>query len=164
MSKNTKVWNIPEGYEIDKEQSNESKIVLKKIENKKIENKRVSSWKEYCEKMKGKKSYFFFDIGDNARSSKFDDVPLLSEFEDRKDTEALAAFSKLLRLRKDWVGNWKPDWTCSEPTFIIVNSRGNVNDGVSYNVSSPMIFPTEEMRDEFFDTFRDLLEIAKPLL
>ena len=36
MGKNTKVWNVPEGYELDKEQSTETKVVLKKIEDKRV--------------------------------------------------------------------------------------------------------------------------------
>lgn len=158
MSKNTKVWNVPEGYELDKEQSTETKVVLKKIED-----KRVDSWQEYCDMMKGKDSYVV-DMYGNVRTANFSDAPCVGEFEDKEEARVFAAFSRLLKLRKNWVGDWKPDWTCSDPTFIIVNSRGKVNDGVSYNVSSSMIFPTEEMRDKFLDTFKDLLETAKPLL
>ena len=46
----TKEWNIPEGYEIDREKSNELQIVFKKIEDK------VRSWEEYCNKIQGKDS------------------------------------------------------------------------------------------------------------
>ena len=158
MSKNTKVWNVPEGYELDKEQSTETKVVLKKIED-----KRANSWKEYCDMKKGKDSYVV-DMYGNVRTTNFSDAPCVGEFEDKEGARVFAAFSRLLKLRKNWVGDWKPDWTCRDPTFIIVNSRGNVNGGVSYNVSSPMIFPTEEMRDELLTTFKDLLEQAKPLL
>ena len=158
MSKNTKVWNVPEGYELDKEQSTETKVVLKKIED-----KRANSWKEYCDMMKGKDSYVV-DMYGNVRTTNFSDAPTVGEFEDKEGARVFAAFSRLLKLRKNWVGDWKPDWTCSDPTFIIVNSRGNVNDGASYHASSPMIFPTEEMRDDFLATFKDLLEQAKPLL
>lgn len=41
------IINIPEGFEIDKEQSNDRQTVLSKIEDKK-----VRSWEEYCKKMK----------------------------------------------------------------------------------------------------------------
>lgn len=160
MSKNTKVWNVPEGYEIDKEQSNESKIVLKKIE---IE--RVSSWKEYCEKMRGKSSYYFIVDFDEIRSSKFGRIPVLSEFEKRKDTEAIAAFCKLMMLRKDWIENWEPDWTKNEEVkFAICAAENRIVTGTCYCTSRPLSFPTEEMRDNFLDTFIDLLEQAKPLL
>ena len=160
MKKNTKVWNVPEGYEIDKEKSNESKIVLKKIE---IE--RVSSWKEYCEKMKGKRSYYFLVDHDAIRPSHFGKAPVLSEFEKRKDTEAIAAFCKLMMLRKDWVKNWEPDWTNNdEEKFGIVVNANRFETISFYCMSQPLSFPTGKMCDEFLDTFRDLLEKAKPLL
>lgn len=154
----TKEWEPPKGYEIDREQSNEQQIVLKKIEN-----KRVSSWQEYCKKMQGKNSYCF---GNNWKiySSTFGRTPALSEFEDKEDSEALIAFVKLLKMRKDWVGDWKSDWESDKPKFIIVNNRNNIEDSIAYHVNSPMTFPTAAMRDEFITTFRDLLEQAKPLL
>lgn len=158
MNKNTKVWNIPEGYEIDKEKSNERKIVLKKIED-----KRVRSWNEYCKKMEGKDSYCF---GTNWKiySSTFGRTPALSEFKDKEDAEALVAFVKLLKMRKDWVGDWNPDWTNDESKYTIINEGNLFVSSLNVAVSCPMSFPTEEMRDEFAETFTDLLVIAKPLL
>lgn len=154
------IINIPEGYEIDKEQSNERKIVLKKIEN-----KSARSWKEYCEKMKGKNSYFYNNAIRRIVDSQFGSEPVLSEFEDMEDVETLEAFSKLLRLRKDWVGEWKPDWTNEDQTkFTIISAKNKIDDSISDFINSSMSFPTKEMRNEFIVTFKDLLEIAKPLL
>lgn len=154
------IINVPEGYEIDREQSTERQIVLRKIEN-----KRARSWKEYCEKMKGKDSYFYNNAIRRIVDSQFGSEPVLSEFEDMEDVETLEAFSKLLRLRKDWVGEWKPDWTNEDQTkFTIISAKNKIDDSISDFINSPMSFPTKEMRDEFIETFKDLLEIAKPLL
>ena len=154
------IINIPEGYEIDKEQSNERQIVLKKIEN-----KSARSWKEYCEKMKGKNSYFYNNAIRRIVDSQFGSEPVLSEFEGMEDVETLEAFSKLLRLRKDWVGEWKPDWTNEDQTkFTIISAKNKIDDSISDFINSSMSFPTKEMRNEFIVTFKDLLEIAKPLL
>lgn len=155
----TRIWNVPEGYELDKEQSNERQVVLRKIED-----KRVNSWEEYCELMKGKDSYIV-DMHDNVRTSYFLAAPIVEEFEDKEDAVTFAAFSKLLKLRKNWVGEWNPDWKDSNVgKFTIIAGENEICKGVHYKVNSPMSFPTDNMRDEFFDTFRDLLEIAKPLL
>lgn len=153
------IINIPEGYEIDKEQSTERQIVLRKIEN-----KSARSWKEYCEKMKGKDSYFYNNAIRRIVDSQFGSEPVLSEFEDMEDVETLEAFSKLLRLRKDWVGEWKPDWESDESKYTIINEGNLFVSSLNVAVSSPMSFPTEEMRDEFLATFKDLLEQAKSLL
>ena len=153
------IINIPEGYEIDKEQSNERQIVLKKIEN-----KRARSWKEYCEKMKDKDSYIV-DMSSKVRTSKFLSAPVVGEFEDKEDAMTFAAFSKLLSLRKNWVGEWKPDWKNKKQwKFSIISDTDKIEKGIGRTLSRSLSFPTEEMRDEFIEAFKDLLEIAKPLL
>ena len=150
------IINIPEGYEIDKDKSNDSQI----------ENQRSRSWEEYCKKMEGKSSYYYDGLFEKVKSSKFGSSPLLAEFEDKEDIEVLVAFCKLFHLRRDWVGEWKPDYENDcEPKFAIITVENKISkEGVNYTVNSSMSFPTEKMRDEFFDTYRDLLEIAKPLL
>ena len=153
------IINIPEGYEIDKEQSNDRQIVLKKIEDK------ARSWEEYCEKMKDKDSYYFNEIVCEIKPSKFSVNPILSEFEDKEEVGAFVAFCKLRKLRKQWIGEWKPDYNnYNEVTFTIITAENEISKGERYTVSCSMSFPTEEMRDEFLDCFKDLLEIAKPLL
>lgn len=89
----------------------------------------------------------------------------LSEFEDKEDVEALVAFCKLRKLRKDWVGVWKPDWKNKKQwKFSIISDTDKIEKGIGRTLSRSLSFPTEEMRDEFIETFKDLLEIAKPLL
>lgn len=159
MSKNTKVWNVPEGYELDKEQSTETKVVLKKIED-----KRVDSWQEYCELMKDKDSCFV-DMNGNIRTTHFLATAAVGEFEYKEDAVAFAALYKLICLRRNWVGNWKPDWTNNDKEkFVIVGFVNRIENRIFYCISHPLSFPTDKMCDEFIDTFKDLLEIAKPLL
>ena len=154
------IINIPEGYEIDKEQSTERQIVLRKIDN------RARSWEEYCKKMEDKDSYYFNEIVGKICSAKFKEDFILSEFVDDEDVVAFVAFSKLRKLRRDWLGkNWKPDWTdVHQPKYAIANSNNKLVDCTCREISHPLSFPTEEMRDEFFNCFKDYLEQAKALL
>ena len=153
------IINIPKGYEIDKEQSTERQIVLRKIDN------RVRSWEEYCDKMEGKDSYYFNEIVGKICSAKFKEDFILSEFVDDEDVVAFVAFSKLRKLRKQWIGEWKPDYNkYNEVKFTIITAENEISKGERYTVSCSMSFPTEEMRDEFFNCFKDLLEQAKTLL
>ena len=155
----TKEWNIPEGYEIDREKSNELQIVFKKIEDK------VRSWDEYCKKIQGKSSYYVDNVDYKIISSQFESTPFLEEFDNKEDAEAFAALGKLIKLRKDWIKDWKPDWTNEDQTkFTIISAENEISKGEHYKVNSSMSFPTEEMRDEFLDCFKDYLEQAKPLL
>ena len=154
------IINIPEGYEIDKEQSTERQIVLRKIDN------RARSWEEYCKKMEDKDSYYFNEIVGKICSAKFKEDFILSEFVDDEDVVAFVAFSKLRKLRRDWLGkNWKPDWKNNNVAkFTIIAAENEISKGEHYKVNSSMSFPTKEMRDEFLDCFIDLLEQAKSLL
>lgn len=147
------IINIPEGFEIDKDQSNDSQI----------ENQRARTWEEYCKKMEGKDSYIA-QVNGIVSSSQFLFVPYLTEFANKEDAIAFIAFDKLIKLRRDWIGDWKPDWTKTKYKFSIITKSNNVCQGINTTLSRSMSFPTAEMRDDFLDCFKELLEIAKPLL
>lgn len=157
----TITFNIPNGYIIDKEKSTDTNIVLKLVELTK-----PRTWEEYCEKMRGKNSYYINNaVYEGVISSKFRAEPMISEFEDKEDAEAFAALSKLLKLRKDWVGEWKPDWTdMNQLKYTIVNQGNRVVICTNDRSCRSLSFPTKEMRDEFFDCFQDYLEQAKTLI
>ena len=153
------IINIPEGYEIDKEQSNDRRIVFKKIED-----NRVRSWEEYCKKIKGKDSYYIEDSYYTSVSSQFGHFPIVTEFESKEDAEVFAAFSKLLKLSRNWVGEWEPDWNDNTCKYQIITHRQQLSTISDMYSSHPMTFPTPEMRNEFLDCFKDYLEQAKALL
>lgn len=154
----TIIYNIPKGYVIDKENSTDTNIVLKLAKS-----TRVRTWEEYCKKMKGKISYYM-DLSSGITLSIFGNCPFLSEFETEKEVKAFEAYSKLLKLRKDWIGEWQPDWKAFNDKYVIGCVNDNISKTILCHLSQPLSFPTKKMRDEFFDTFNDLLEIAKPLL
>ena len=83
---------------------------------------------------------------------------------DKEDVEAFVAYSKLLKMKKQWVGSWKPDWTNQDQKFVITTFKNNIEENINYNASRSLSFPTEDMCNDFRKTFKDLLEIAKPLL
>lgn len=155
----TITFNIPKGYVIDKENSTDTNIVLKKI----FESTKSRTWEEYCKKMRNEDSCYFVDW--NLCYSRFGLAPMVSEFADKEDAEAFAALSKLLKLRKDWVGEWQPDWTdMDQLKYTIVNQGNRVVVCVNDRSCRSLSFPTKEMRDEFFEYFKDLLEQAKTLI
>lgn len=157
----TITFNIPKGYVIDKENSTDTNIVLKLAELTK-----PRTWEEYCEKMKGKNSYYINNaVYEGVISSKFRAEPMVSEFDNKEDTEAFTALSKLLKLRKGWVGEWQPDWTdMDQLKYTIVNQGNRVAVCVNDRSCRSLSFPTKEMRDEFFECFKDFLEQAKTLI
>ena len=59
---------------------------------------------------------------------------------------------------------WEPDWNTSELKYIIYyeNDKLWFNDEISRNTI--LAFPTEEMRDAFYENFKELIETVKELL
>ena len=86
----------------------------------------------------------------------------------------LTAFQKLLICRDTYwklYGEemglrkpWEPDWTDHEFKYCI-KVLGNTLECVSeMNIQCILAFPTKEMRDAFFENFKELIESCKELL
>lgn len=82
------------------------------------------------------------------------------------EAKALAAFSKLLKLRRDWIGEWEPDWNIvEERKYVIERKRiSQFKVTVYFTNSRSLSFPSYELAQEFIETFRDLIEEAKTLI
>ena len=67
---------------------------------------------------------------------------------------------------------WKPDWENSEERrYSIVNIEGDINlpettltKGILKVTNKILVFPTEEIRDTFYENFKELIEQCKELL
>ena len=67
---------------------------------------------------------------------------------------------------------WKPDWENSEERrYSIVNIEGDIilpettlTKWILKVTNKILVFPTEEMRDAFYDNFKELIEQCKELL
>lgn len=127
-------------YQLDIEQA-------KKLNLLKEKDNRVRSWEEFKRKYPNQ---FFHCTSDQLTTH---------------EEEALAAFSKLLKLRRDWVGEWEPDWSDYTTCKCVI---GYVSDSIVVNIrhttARSLSFPTEQMAKKFLDTFRDLIEEAKILI
>lgn len=148
---------IPKGYEIDKEKSTFEKIVFKEKKN-----ELPTSWEEL-----GNISGYFID--NNSRLSYTNNHETKPQnkhiFPTKELAEAALALAQLLQLRDkyngDWIPNWKDDYA---PKHTICVGNEEVVCSIYYTWRRTLVFKTQELRDEFFKNFKDLLEIAKPLL
>ena len=62
-------------------------------------------------------------------------------------------------------GAWEPDWNhVNRKYYCIYNSKNNIVKNVIYSENKILAFPTEEMRDAFYENFKDLIEQCKELL
>lgn len=147
---------VPEGYEIDKENSTFEKIVFKKLEK-----ELPKSWEElhlikgwFVENCSG-----VHEFGNCFTTSKNRNL-----FPTKEEAEACLALAQLCQLRDRYNDGWKPDWTDNNEKFCIFFINEKVYSGLSYYTRHILSFKTFEIREEFLKNFKDLIEIAKPLL
>ena len=142
-------------YQLDIEQAKKLNLLKK--------NDRVRSWEEFVRKYLGRHGYSYNLI---AAMMTHSDTPIYTTDQlTQHEAKALSAFSQLLKLRRDWIGEWEPDWaTYTICKFVI----GYVNDAIVVNTRNTtarsLSFPTEQMARDFRETFRDLIEEAKTLI
>lgn len=148
---------IPEGFEIDKERSTHTNIVCKP---KKIILPKT--WEEYKELTGGKLSYYENSAG-FMRPSSFSGS--YYEFKDKDTVAEYVALGKLIQLRDYYNDGWKPNWeSSSEKKYIIYTSENEIFRSWATSTNRVLAFKTEELRDQFYYNFKDLLETAKSLI
>jgi hypothetical protein len=60
---------------------------------------------------------------------------------------------------------WEPDWSNDDETKFCIYTTQNIISLDIFGVDNRiLVFPTEEMRDAFYENFRDLIEQCKELL
>lgn len=125
-------------------------------------NDKPMSWAEYCEQNPIKKSEMFIsaqcwilNLSERPRNE-HSDVNVMSE----DLCEAFLAYMKLIQLRNAWVKGWDEEY-CS---YKIEAKDGVILSAARTRFMYGLSFPTPEMADEFIGTFKDLLEVAKPLI
>ena len=148
---------VPEGYEIDKEKSTFEKIVFKKIER-----ELPKSWEDLYE-VGGWFVDFHSDVVTSGSTRTGDSVK--NRFPTKEEAEACLALAQLCQLRDRYNDGWKPNWEDDEEQkHAMFIHMGEICEETFFTVQHSLAFKTEELRDKFLENFRDLIEIAKPLL
>ena len=148
---------VPEGYEIDKENSTFEKIVFKKI-GKEL----PKSWED-LKVVEG----FYVDKDSRIYScTEFTKaVENRNTFPTKEEAEACLALAQLCQLRDRYNEGWKPDWKNDrELKYTIEIFYDDIVKRIYECRYKVLAFKTEELRDKFLENFRDLIKIAKPLL
>lgn len=148
---------VPEGYEIDKEKSTFENIVFKRA-GRKLPKK----WEDLY-KVGGWFVDFHSDVVTSGSMHTGDSVK--NRFPTKEEAEACLALSQLCQLRDRYNDGWKPDWKNSTETKYIIEINRDYITKTFYNHTKRILaFKTKNIRDKFLENFRDLIEIAKPLL
>ena len=146
----------PEGYEIDKENSTFEKIVFKKI------NELPKTWED----LKYVSGAFISTFSDINTINSIETSPSsknINIFPTKKLAEAALALAQLLQLRDRYNGD-NEGFIFLENNYCIYNNRNSIHFNIYANTNSLLAFRTRELRNEFYENFKDLIEIAKPLL
>lgn len=142
-------------YQLDIEQAKKLNLLKEKSD-------RVKSWEEFKEKYINKGYVYIEEMKQTQPTA----MPIyIGDQLTKHEAKALAAFSKLLKLRRDWIGEWEHDWSIrGQSSGIIVVNHNRLTTGAACAASHPLTFPTQQMAREFLETFRDLIEEAKILI
>ena len=79
----------------------------------------------------------------------------------------LEKLQQLLMFRDAWwkmADDWKPDWNEETDKFTISNKCNKIYLNNTAWYAEVLSFPTAEMRDEFYDNFKELINEVKELL
>lgn len=150
--------DVPAGYEIDKEKSTFEKIVFKKVER-----ELPKSWED----LKFVNGFYVCGLSriEKVRHNSTAISNNKNIFPTREEAEACLALSQLCQLRDRYNGGWKPDWEdTNEQKYVIIIHTGRIQVETFFSIQHLLTFKTEELRDKFLENFKDLIEIAKPLL
>ena len=153
MEKTIKI-TPPEGYEVDKEKSTFNEIVFKKLEP-----NFPMSWEE----LKEVKGCFIYQNNVHSVIDKAIDRNR-NVFPTKEEAKAMLAMAQLCQLRDAWNGGWKADWENDTEKYCIYSYNCKLEKSAFNYTYNPMAFKTEELRNKFMETFKDLLEEAKPFL
>lgn len=123
---------------------------------------RPTSWEEYVDTCdtRGCTKAYNFDTCVHGRLSRFYDA-----FNSEDEAKAFCALGRLIQLRDAWWGDWRPDWEAGNRCMYSIDVNKNkvcVSNAFTFN--SILVFPTEEMCNDFLEKFSDLIEQAKMFL
>lgn len=137
------------------------------------QNDLPKTWEEFCKKNPIKKEESWIecfdgkileaanDIEGKCRNIQMDKNMCTS----RQEAKAFLALMQLRQLRKCYVGDWEPDWTNGSNTKYCIEIHNNEFLIDSCHCKSHSLsFPNRKLAEQFLNNFKDLIEIAKPLL
>lgn len=146
----------PDGYEIDENNSNISRIVFKKIESKLPT--RWGDLKLISGSYVSERSNVFKTSNKSVTNA---DKNVFATSGQARASLALAQLSQLMKVYND---GWEPDWNDNKDKSSIIYLNDNLIGGVAISNHRFLTFKTSDIRDKFVNNFRDLIEQAKPLL
>lgn len=156
---------MPEGYEIDKENS-----TFECIKFKPIKKELPKTWEEFCETHPIRANEAWVnDFSQIYRTTNTINTPRDCKTNKKllpnvRYAEAMLALCQLIQLRDCYNDGWFPDWGIDTLKSCIGTNKNEIILTVCGLNSRILAFKSSSLRNEFLNNFKDLIEIAKPLL
>ena len=160
---------VPDGYKAVYDKDTQKVEIVK--------GELPKSWEEFCENNPIKNWECF--ITERSKIEDFyteDSVTIPEEkrarnvdtdkntLPDRETAEAFLALMQLIQLRDCYRQGWTPDWNDGNNKFSIEIIDGEITTFWDNRKSRILSFQSIEVRDEFLNNFRGLIEEAKELI
>lgn len=147
---------IPNGFEIDKENSTFEQIVFKEIKK-----ELPKTWEE----LKVVTGYY---IDEDSEIFMINSITTRNHqknvFATEEQAKASIALAQLSQLREVYRNGWVPDWNDYADKYIISFKENQIYTTIYESHHEFLSFQDEETRDLFLENFKDLIEQAKPLM
>lgn len=130
---------------------------------------RPKTWEEFCKTHPIQKGEAYISMESNSivwegnsehRSADRDRIFLPN----KQLAEAMIALCQLIQLRDCYNQGWKPNWSDETIKYEICFYDNEIVKGRTVKNSSVLSFENEELRDEFAENFKELIEEAKELI
>ena len=146
---------LPKGWEIDKVEGNE--IILKEIKK-----ELPKTWEGCAKIIRGAENISVYGI-----ISEFESIGIATSsksFIPKGLGKPILALMQLLVCREIYRQGWKPDWDDDTEKYCIGMTYNDITKHITYNHNKILSFQSEEVRNEFLENFKDLIEEAKELI
>ena len=148
-------YKIPDGYEI-------TEVLKDKVFIKPIKPKYPKTYAECCDVL-----YIvpFYNLRYQTYEHSYHKFATSNKLLSLQDK--LNDLGKLLICRDAYwkiAGDWKPEFRFGKKKYCIMTKENKVISATVEETNRILIFPTEEMRDAFYENFKDLIKKYKELL
>ena len=149
---------VPDGYKAVYDKDTQ-KVEIVKVELPK-------SWEEFCENNPIKAGeYFINEYSEIIYAAEKHRAANLKNILPNKETaEVFLALMPLIQLRDCYRQGWKPDWNQPYKKYCIHCNCNSVSVFDCIYHSRVLSFQSKEIRNEFLENFKDLIEKAKELI
>ena len=146
---------IPEGYEIDKENS-----TFEYIKYKKVKSEYPKSWEEA---FVGNNVYGYW-VGSSGEIRVADRIALRGDkntFKYEEQAESMLAYAQLTQLMAlpCFNGDWKPKWTNVELKYFIYSDGEKLVIGNCYSYHKFLAFRSREKAEIFLELYKELINV-----